>query len=67
MVCPKCGKKLSDTSTFCSGCGWKSEAWTEEVKKTEKANNTRLAVVIACSVILALLGIAFINVLMEVL
>lgn len=66
MICPECGKKLSDTSTFCSGCGWKSEAWTKEAKKTEKTNNTRWAVVIVCSIILALLGVVLINILMGV-
>ncbi len=28
MICPRCGKELSDTAKFCSGCGTKVEAET---------------------------------------
>lgn len=32
MICPKCGKKLSDTSILCTSCGWKSDKWKSDSK-----------------------------------
>lgn len=66
MNCPECGKLLSDTATFCSGCGWKSDTWLNEAKKIKKTNTGRWIVVAVCCIILVLLGIALADVIMEV-
>ena len=63
MICPKCGKALSDTATLCTSCGWKSEKW-EACKQDGK--NQRNNIVFAAVAIAILVAVFIVSVILIV-
>lgn len=39
MVCPKCGKEILESATFCTGCGWKTPNREIQEKKSRTVHN----------------------------
>lgn len=57
MICPKCGKEISETATLCTSCGWKSKKW-EESKQEAKNQHSTLVFALVSIVAVIILGIA---------
>lgn len=59
MQCEKCGRQLADDATFCTSCGWKTDKWEKEAKKSKTLQNSNIAILIIGSIATAILFLLF--------
>ena len=63
MICPKCGKALSETATLCTECGWKTERWKSAPVYVQRKNKDKCGspvFFITCGVLVAISIAAFV-------
>lgn len=58
MICPECGKELSDAATLCTSCGWKSPKWGVSQTNEKRKKNIRIFAIIYIVVLLIFLAVA---------
>lgn len=54
MQCEKCGKQLMDNASFCTSCGWKTDRWRNEVRKTKSDQQANILVISICAIAVSL-------------
>ncbi len=59
MICGNCGKQLPDNATLCTSCGWKTETWTQAVKKTRNQSKSTVVGLSVIGVILVAVLLIF--------
>lgn len=61
MQCEKCGKHLMDNASFCTSCGWKTDKWHREARKTKSDQQANILVTIICVIVAALFIFLFLT------
>lgn len=59
MKCENCGKKLMDNATFCTSCGWKTDKWKDEVKKSKTNQNINVLSISILVIVFVLMVLLF--------
>ena len=59
MNCSSCGRILPDNATFCTSCGWKTDNWTKEAKRSRSIHLSAVASVVIGVLALVFLCIVF--------
>ncbi len=61
MYCQNCGKELADIATFCTSCGWKTEAWNSFIEKEKKKRSRLWVTLLGLLLVYLLVFILIIN------